>query len=169
MFEHLRRIAKKLDVEVQPGTAENAKGEKFEITLLKHGAHVIAALERKQYTTLLYPIDFSPQESDLLASQPEEIQTRLIGILRREMLEGRSGFNMLFDETKKPPRLRRITIEQKLVIQDEGPETTQRVADAIQELVVVGMRCGDALGLAYQDLRSARQGSADTYHAGMYA
>ncbi len=85
------------------------------------------------------------------------------------MAEGRSGFLLQLDETKKPPEVRRISLEQKIVIQNERPETVQRVADGIQELVVTAIRCQLVLGQAFQDVRTAAQTSASTYHAGMYA
>ncbi len=89
-----------------------------------------------------------------LAEKDENTQQLLLGILRREMLEGRSGFVFRFTEDE-PPKLKTVGVEQKLIVEDETPETTQRLADGIQELVVVGIRCQQVLGQAFSASRAS--------------
>ncbi|HLQ41963.1 MAG TPA: hypothetical protein VK189_03820 [Thermoplasmata archaeon] len=169
MFENLKRIAKKLELKPERAEAEDEKGKKIPILALHHGTHNLFAIEQAGYTLIVYPMDVDPKDAALLAKEPPEIQQTLFAILKREMAEGRSGFLLQLDETKKPPEVRRISLEQKIVIQNERPETVQRVADGIQELVVTAIRCQLVLGQAFQDVRTAAQTSASTYHAGMYA
>ena len=168
MFERLSKIARKLDLKPEPGEAVDDKGRKIPILVLTHGTHKIIAIEHPAYTYLVYSLDVLPADAALLAQQPPEIQQTLFSIVKREMAEGRSGYFIQFDESKDPPELQQIRIEQKLVIRDEQPWTVQRVADGVQELVVAGIRCILVLGQAFADVKTAAQTSARVFHPGMY-
>jgi len=169
MPDHLRRIAKKMDLKVEDGEAQDEKDTKIPVLIIQHGEFKLVAIDHKNYTVITIPIDIPQEDAELLAKEPPELQQSLFPIAKRGMSEGRSGYFMFFDETKKPPRLKGIRIEQRVIIPDEQPQTAQRVTDGIQEIVTVTMRVMLVLGQAFQDVKAAAQTSASTYHPGMYA
>jgi hypothetical protein len=169
MLDHLRRIAKKMDLKVEDGEAQDEKGTKIPVLIIQHGEFKLVAIDHKSYTVITIPIDIPQEDAEILAKEPPEIQQSLFSIVKREMSEGRSGYFMFFDETKEPPRLKGIRIEQRVIVPDEQPQTIQRVTDGIQEIVTVTMRVMLVLGQAFQDVKAAAQTSASTYHPGMYA
>ncbi len=169
VFEHLKRIAKRLDLKPQVAEGVDDKGNKVPLLILEHGTHKLLAIESEGYTLVFYSLEVKREDGALLAREPPEIQQTLFSIVKRELAEGRSGYRLVFDETRKPPELREIRVEQKIILRDEQPATIQRVADGVQELVVVAIRCILVLGQAFQDVRAAAQTSATAYHAGMYA
>lgn len=170
VLQRVRRASEILGHKVQEDVAKDAKGNALKVLVIHHGTHRIVAFDAKKYAVLMYPMDIAPEDAALLAKQPEETQTRLLTILKREMLEGRSGFGLIFDEKKKPPELRQIRVEQRVLVEDGRPETVQRFADAIQEIVVVAVRCQIVLGQAFSEVRAVEkfQTSASDYHEGMY-
>ncbi len=169
LFNILKEIAGKLELATEELKAQDKDGKEIVLLLIKHGPHGVLAFQKKGFTELAYIMDLPPEDSKRLAELPPEAQQELLAIMKREMMEGRSGFEMAFDETKMPPQLRRISIVQRVIIEDRRPETVQRVADGIQELVVVGSRCNAVLGQVFQNIRTTGETTAKTYHPGMYA
>ncbi len=168
MFEQVKRIARTLGIEVIEQKAEDEKGRPVDVLVIHHSPYNLYGLQRGGIFEMALPLDIDPKDAALLARQPADIQERLLAILRREMMEGRTGFEIRFDETKKPPELRRIAVVQRLVVVDDSPTSIQRFADGIQEMTVVAVRAADVMGRAFGDMRTA-QTAPDTYHAGMYA
>lgn len=166
-MERVEKIARALSIKTERGSVTNDKGEKIEVVILHHGNHRLLAWMENEHCLLTYPMELAQGDSKLLAEQPMEIQQRLFTIIRREMLEGRSGYMMNFDDSK-PPRLVQIRVEQKLVLDPEGIPSKQRLLDAVQELVVTAMRSQIVLGQAFSDVRDSNSSSDSDFHEGMY-
>ncbi len=159
-LEILQRLAERLGNQVETRTAPGAEGGEFEYRVIHHGGHEVAAVDQGAYVTLAYVLNIDEDDAAALAEKDENTQQLLFSILSREMLEGRSGYIFRFTEDE-PPRLQAVGAEQKLIVDDETPETTQRLADGIQELVVVGIRCQQVLGQAFSASRASSTPTAD--------
>lgn len=164
-LDFVTRMAKRLGNEVDTGAATE-KDKEIPARLIRHGSHQIIALDRKDFVVLVFAMDIPEEDSKALAALHEDVQRRLFAVLRREMLEGRSGFSIRVSDDD-PPRLQQIRIEQKLVVEEADGPTTQRLADGLQELVVVGQRCIEVLGQAFSDIREA-QSTSTSPHDYMY-
>jgi len=168
LFEPVKRLARKLNLPTSEITAKDAKGSDVQLLQIAHKPYNLLVFDRGGYYELSFVWDIDEKDAALLAQQSKEIQERLFLVLRREILEGRTGFEFRYDQTKTPPWLLRIVMVQRIVIRDESPTTLQRFADGIQEVVVVGVRCQDVLMRAFGDIRGGEK-APDTYHVGMYA
>ncbi len=165
-MERVKTAAERLGNKVEKAKAKEDDGTEEDVLIIHHGKHPLLVLDREEYVVLLVVFDISPKDAELLAKQPEYVQRQLFTILKLEMMEGRSGYVLDFTEDK-PPKLRQIRISQKVIVRDLKPETMQRLADGIQELVVVGARSREVLGRAFTDVR-ASQTTESTYYEGMY-
>ena len=168
MLEQLRRAASALDVPVEDAEGEVEPGKTAKVLVLKHGKHNLTGIDKKRYVFLLYPMDIGSEDGALLARQPPDLLERLYLIVKPEMAEGRTAYALIFGE-KEPKVLQQIRVEQKIVVADNRPETVQRLADGIQEVVVAAVRCQLVLGQALRDVRASTAQTTDTYYKGMYA
>ncbi len=159
MLEEIHRTAVLLGNRVDKREARDPDENPIDILVIHHGTHSLIAIDSGTYVTLTYQIDIPEKDAQLLSETHEDIQRRLVAILKREMLEGRSGYRFEWSEDD-PPLLRRIRIDQKLLIVKNDPQSAQRLADGIQELVVVGIRSIEVLGQAFSDVRFAASTSS---------
>lgn len=166
-LERLRTIATKLDMAVRDYPLQDDQGRQVPSLLLKHGSHDLLAIDNGEYVLIMYPIKLKPEHTAALARQSAEIRSRLFAILRREMMEGRSGYRLEYEDPPANTRLLGISVEQKVVIADTDPVTMQRVADGVQELVLIGIRGGSVLAKTFA-VQAAAAPSSD-YHPNMYA
>lgn len=167
LLDHVKKGCATLGLKTQDAEAQ-VNDRKLKALVITHGGTTLVALQFPGFIQLVCPIDIEGGDAALLAKQPEEIQNRLFAILKREMLQGRCGFALHFDEAKKPPHLTRITIEQKIIMGSTNPSSVQRLADGIQELVVVAFRSGQVLGEAFRNVRDMAKGTTSDFHEMMY-
>lgn len=151
ILQRVKEAANLLGNKVEEGETADSTGKKMEYLAVYHGKHRVIVLNGKTHVLFDYVMDISPEDSQLLAKQPQETLDTLMQILVREMLVGRSGFYINFSQEEDSKLLRRIGVQQKIMVEDEEPRTIQRIADAIQELVVIAMRCQTILGKALQE------------------
>jgi hypothetical protein len=168
LLERLREILEAIGYQVEEGSAQDDKGRTIEILGLAHGPHRVIGLDQGKIVELIYPMDVRAEQAALLAKWPDELLDRLLALLKREMLEGRSGYTIAFGP-ENPKALRQIRVSQRLILHDANPQTLQRVADAIQEIVVVSVRCQLILGEAIRSAETAARTADSTFHPGMYA
>jgi len=87
------------------------------------------------------------------------------------MLEGRTAYLLVTSEPNNPRNwksLRQIRLSQKRIVRGTDAYTVQRVADAIQEIVIVAVRCQLVLGEALRSVATGARISQTTYHPDMY-
>jgi hypothetical protein len=116
-------------------------------------------------------MDIRSEDTVLLEKEPDEIVNQLFSILKREMLEGRTAYGLATTEPQNPKKwkaVKQIRVSQKLIVQGTDSYTLQRVCDAIQEVVVVAVRCQLVLGEALRTVGTVAKISAATYHPDMY-
>ncbi len=166
MLGKVKTAAERLGSQVEEGKVTQADGKEEDILILEPERTPVVVLDRGEYVILLVVLDIPPEDGERLAKQPEDLQRRLFTILKMEMMEGRSGYVLDFTEDE-PKRLRQIRISQKVIVRDQRPETLQRLADGLQELVVVAARSREVLSQAFTDVR-ATQTTETTFHQGMY-
>lgn len=109
-------------------------------------------------------IDLRPEDTELLAKQHMETQGRLLAILKREMMEGRTGYVLGTDDKG----LHGVRLSQKLIVSSTDINSIQRLNDAIQEIVVVACRCTEVLGQTFGSLKSCNADYNKTYSSIMY-
>lgn len=149
-LKHLRDIAEQNGIPVAEGEAEAENGSKTAILLLKHGNHALVAIPNGRHFVFQYRMDIPPDAQAMLGKMPAAKYQELMLILRREILVGRSGYVTEVVPKTKPPILSHLRIEQRIIIEDTTPPTTQRVLDGIQELVTLGVRARQLLGVSLQ-------------------
>lgn len=165
LLERVKEAAVLLGNKVEEGEAVDEQGNKLGVVAIYHGVHRVVVLDKKDYALFDYIMDFESEDASLLARQPQETQDRLFQILKLEMLRNRCGFYLKFDEKTDPKELKRIGVQQKVMVKDLEPHTLQRIADAVQELVVVAVRCQLLLG---QVLREKPTDTGSSPHEVMY-
>lgn len=164
LIEGVWSIAQKLAIKAEKGVAKE-DGRRIDFVLLHHGPHPVFAFDRGTYVQLAVIMDLDPKDSNLLAKQPKGIRDRLFTLLKVAMLQGRTGYNMALDGEK----LKRIILEQRVVVAPNRQESIQRLLDGMQELVVLGVRCRMILGEAFSSVRETSTTSASPPPDGMYA
>jgi len=171
MSEKLQQVLETLGYKVSKGSAQDDKGRAIPLLTFKHGVHQLVAFEEDNGVQIAYPMDIRPEDTALLEKQPDEIMGQLFSILKREVLEGRTAYVMATTETENPKKwkaLKQIRVSQKVIVADTEPHTLQRVADGIQEIVVVAVRCQLVMGEALRSVATATKISTTTYHDAMY-
>lgn len=170
-MKRLREILEALGYTVEESSGQDDTGRAFPLLAFRHGAHQLIAYEEKGGIQLVYPMDVRPEDTTLLEQEPDEIINELLSILKREMLEGRTAYALATTEPGNPKKwkaVKQIRVSQKVVVQGKDPYTVQRILDAIQEIVVVAVRCQLVLGVALRTVGTASKIAATTYHPPMY-
>ncbi len=150
MLGEVTKAAKRLDVPTQIASMQEASGAPPEpVLLLRHGTHTLLCRDRVTHVLLFYPINVTEKDGQKIAALAEEELSDLFQIIRREMLSGRTGFSISFDETKDTKVLQQVRLEQRIIVDDADPTSVQRLSDGIQELVVTAQRVVEILNQAF--------------------
>lgn len=171
MFDKVRDVARLLELEVEEGARKDATGKETPLLAIKHGSHRVIVIPGTTTVTLLVAHALPAEAAEKLARLPEKTYAEFLHRLRRELLEGRSGYSIDYDKTKEPHRLRRLTLTQKIYLGPIDSVTVQRFGDAIQELVVLAVRANTLVGRTLASVRAAEgPGSAPSLptHDTMY-
>lgn len=164
MLEDAKKLAQKLKLDAKDFSGiQDQSGKVVPALEIKQGRYTLYAIELNSSIKLMLQIDIDPKDAALLGKQPPEIQRDLIAILRREMLEGRTGYELNTPDGK----LLGIRLSQNLIISDEN-SSAQRLLDAIQEIIVVTCRCLEVLGQSFGSMRQFEEICKRTYNDGMY-
>ena len=158
----MQEAARIFEWKVDVAEGEDDQGHKVPVLILHHGQHRILAYQKGELIHLDYPIELTPHHTKALAEKDKKIQNDFYRILHRELQDGRSGYFFNIEFKDKIPHLNKIIIQQRLVVQKLEPYTLQRIGDAVQELVIIGMRCGSFLGHTFQEPSLGRKASSSS-------
>lgn len=154
-LDKLADTCKQLGIKVEPGKLELVGGKTEAILALQHGKHTLIAMARSPITAVLaYVIQLEDADVEVLAKQSPQLIGRLAAVLKREMLEGRSGYAFVPHPVHVAAPFGQIRIEQQIIV-GEGALEKQRLLDGMQELVVCAIRCIEVLGHAFSAIHES--------------
>lgn len=151
----LRDCIEKLGWSVNEGKAISSDGKERPFLLTTHGGEhqvILVPTEDGKHADVLIEILLHEDDVALLGKQSQQVKRQLMAILRREMLEGRSGYAFVPHPTDKLLFLG-IRISQSILL-DDSTQGLQRLMDAKQEVVVVAMRCVLVLGHVFDSVKA---------------
>jgi hypothetical protein len=143
------------DVDIYAEDGERQLG--LMITIGRLG--VVAASEAS-HVELSYTFALGDEESALIAGMDREPWDSLRTRIEREIGDGRTVGQILMDPPEGAQRLRSVVVLQRLLVEENGSVTRQRILDGVAELAVVAWRVGRLLGGELRRLGSAVVGPA---------
>lgn len=135
----LQMPVKAVELQVTDGTSEPA----LEVG---HGEHFLWALDRDGWVELVYPFYLPEEDVGRFEDLDEDELEAVLTSLEMLLLEGRSAYELHFDADGA---FTGFSLSQALVPDPDDPGIVQRLADGVQELVVLGMRGAIFLGVPW--------------------
>lgn len=164
-LDRVRAWAETLDVRVETTELAGADGASLTALQIYHGELFVWAIDRGGYVDLVFPYYVPEDDAARLAAMADGALDELLFDLRLVLLEGRCGYAFRRDGED---RFAGFDLTQRFVPAPQEELALQRLADGIQELVTVGLRGAEVLGVSLQ--RDAEEGAGPTSrpHPGMY-
>lgn len=160
LLDRVYELAESIDEDVSRETVDTPDGEQ-DYLLIQHGNYALNVEDKGDYVIIYYPATLNEEETERFHEKLTDKQINIIlDALRETLLKGRSAFQFHHDDENQ---FFGFTVEQKFIPHERDGIARQRLADAIQELVVLGMGGSEVLGAVFQD-----DGPDTQPHPGMY-
>lgn len=164
-LDRVRTWAQALDARVETAELTAADGASLTALQIHHGELFVWAIDRGGYVDLVFPYYVPEDDAARLAAMADGALGELLFDLRMVLLEGRCGYAFRRDGED---RFAGFDLTQRFMPAPQEELALQRLADGIQELVTVGLRGAEVLGVSLQDEEARRAGPESQPHPGMY-
>jgi hypothetical protein len=136
MLEGTKRALEELDMECKSSVAKDENGREYPVLLMEYRNTPIALIDWRNSVVLRVEIKMTDDLRKLLMALPPEEFDELITEVNMELNLGRCAHDLAMEGND----LSLITIEQKLLVYPDRPETVQRLLDGINEVTNVFQR-----------------------------
>ena len=138
---------------------EKSDGARVPGLLISHGQHkILIAIEGLDYVTLTYRIDLAETDQEKLSKMDPQEYLKLTSIIKRALIAGKSGFNLLLKEGTSI--FKSISIVQRMKVSQTDPSTFNHFSDSIQEIVNEGFMVAMILGATFRESKGQSISSA---------
>lgn len=152
----LVKLLSELEIRHEPLDLKAPSGAVFHGILAHHGEWKLVLHPQRTHLLVTLEIPVGTDVHELLAKVPVENREKFYTSIRRELLDGRTGFNWIpVTNTRDDPRL--ILLEQKVALTVGNQDAAQRLLDAFQEIVTIAARVTMLFRLTFIGLANAQQ------------
>lgn len=167
-MQQVVRAAKALGYETRDGKISMDDGREEPVVAIQVNNFLFIGRDSGHNMLALYMPRMVPEEIRGILKKEDPVKLeRFMVELRATLLQGRTGFNFIFEDKV----LKEIRLEQVIILADTSPATLQRIQDAIQEMIVVQARVGTLFGWSFKGVKAVESTGMDPQPPpdGMYA
>ena len=146
-LELVGRWATELGNKVSQTEATNPAGQSVPALQVQHGVVTLLVVDQSGTVAVLSIIQFPPEARKITRQLSNDVQERLLNIMRNAMMDNpRTGWTITPPTATRAGDVEVIQLVQLLRIDEQGTQSFNRLADALQELATMTIKVGSFYG-----------------------